>query len=293
MLTNRHGLPVPLVNAILNDPYTNSGSDITVTGLIQPPQIRYLMQGRDVTEDATDCIWRLLGSAVHAILERAYPDTAIVEQRMFTRVNGWVVSGQFDVYDSGRLTDYKITSVYSRGGKLAWEQQLNLLAALCRRNDMPVTDVEIVAIFRDWRQMEVFGAYDYPEAQVAVIPVSLWSADEAEAYLIERVRLHQQAVPPPCTDEERWRQVSKVALMQKGKKRAIKLYDAQPEGFVLSKGQYWEDRPGAYRRCESYCPASKHCEQWNETRRREQDRVTEPEDVADAAGHIEASPVAG
>jgi hypothetical protein len=291
MLTNRYGLPAPLVNAIRNDPYSNSGSDITVTGLIQPPQIRFLTQGKDTIEDAAECIWRLLGQAVHAILERAYPGTAIVEKRVFTTVDGWTVSGQFDVYDSGRLTDYKITSVYSRGGKLAWEQQLNLLAAICRRNDMPVTDAEIVAIFRDWRQMEVFNAYDYPQAQVAVIPVLLWPAEQAENYLIERVCLHKQAVPPRCTDEERWMQAAKWALMQKGKKRAIKLFDAQPDGLTLGKGQYWEHRPGAYRRCESYCPASSYCEQWDEDRRREQNRATEPQDVADAAGHIEAGSV--
>jgi hypothetical protein len=260
MITNRHGLPAPLVNAIRNDPYSRGRSDISVTQLIQPPQPRKLLKGRDVEEDAADCIWRLLGQAVHTILERAYPETAVVEKRIFSKVRDWIVSGQFDVYENEVLTDYKITSVYARDGKIEWENQLNVLRALCHRNEMPVNKVQIVAIFRDWRPKEAL-AEDYPNAQVAVLPVPLWPIERAEEYLEERVRLHQLDEPPPCTDEERWHQPDKWALMMKGKKRAIKLFDKQPE-ITLTEGQYWEHRPGAYRRCESYCNASTICPQW-------------------------------
>src|SRR6185436_15819592 len=107
MITNRHGLPAPLVNAMRNDPYTKGRSDISVTQLIQPPQPRKLLKGREIEEDASELIWRLLGQAVHTILERAYPDTAITEKRVFGEVLGWIVSGQFDVYDNGLLSDYK------------------------------------------------------------------------------------------------------------------------------------------------------------------------------------------
>jgi len=293
LITNRHGLPAPLVNAIRNDPYSKGRSDISVTQLIQPPQIRALMRGKEVVEDAADCIWRLLGQAVHTILERAYPETAIVEQRLYAEVLGWIVSGQFDVYDNGTLTDYKITSVYAHGRvKPEWENQLNLLRALAHRNGMPVSRLEIVAIFRDWRQREVFTSYDYPPSQVSLIPVPVWTIDEAEEYLEERVRLHQMETPPPCTDEERWLQPAKWALMQKGRKRAVKLFDSQPESLVLTKGQYWEHRPGRYRRCEDYCAASAHCEQWRKDREsleRNANVSPEQEDVAHVAGHSAAS----
>lgn len=311
MLTNRHNLPAPLVNAIKNDPYTKGRSDISVTQLIQPPQIRRLLQGREVTEDASELIWRLLGSAVHAILERAYPDTAIVEKRLFAEVLGWIVSGQFDVYDNGILSDYKITSVYAYGKvKPEWENQLNLLAALCRKNQMPVRRLEIVAIFRDWRRYEAL-AHDYPEAQVAVIPVQLWTEEEAEAYMEERVRIHQLDTPPRCSDEERWMQPEKWALMKKGQKRAVKLFASSEALFdhaekygvlerkidelVWAKTHYAEHRPGAYRRCEDYCAASNVCEQWRghlESVRREPDGPSEQEDVADAAGLLETGAMA-
>lgn len=306
MLTNRHNLPTPLVNAILNDPYNAGESDISVTRLIQPPQIKWLLRGREVTEDAVDRIWALLGQVMHTILERANPGTAVVEKRLFTKVRGWVVSGQFDVLEGNVLTDYKFTTVYARGGKVEWVNQLNLLYALCRRNDVAIDRAQVIAIFRDWRPREAL-AHDYPKTQVAVIPVPLWSPEKAEAYLEERVRIHQLDNPPPCTDEERWAQPERWALMQgeqeqwalmqEGRKRAVKvldekqdlplkpgqywerregqpgkrairLFETKPE-ITLGRGQYWEHRPGAYRRCEGYCAAAPFCPQLAAEQRQE------------------------
>lgn len=266
MITNTQNLPTPLVNAIKNDPYDRGLSDISVTQLIGPPQIRKLTLGREIVEDASDCIWRLIGSAVHAILERADPGTAIVEQRLYTEVLGWIVSGAFDVYNNARLSDYKITSVLAYGKtKPEWTNQLNLLAALLRRNNKPVTDLEVVAIWRDWRSREATYDANYPQAQVSVVPIPLWTEAEAEAYLHERVRLHQLDTPPPCTDEERWHQPDKFALMKKGNKRAVKLYDAMPDfENDISRNDpklYWEHRVGEYIRCERFCAVAHVCPQ--------------------------------
>lgn len=264
-ITNRAGLPAPIVQAILNDPYDAGDSDISVTRLIQPPQMRKLMRehGQELSEDASDRIWALLGQAVHTILERAYKgSSAIVERRIYREVAGWNVSGQFDVLEDGILSDYKITSVYARDGKREWEEQLNLLRALAATDPSlsEITKLQIVAIFRDWRPKEALKD-DYPDSQVAIIPVTLWTIEKAEAFLHERVQQHQSDNPPPCTDDERWLQPEKWALMKKGAKRAIKLFEAKPDNVELQNGQFWEHRPGAYRRCESYCSVSSVCPQ--------------------------------
>lgn len=334
-LTNRHNLPAPLVNAIRNDPYSRGHSDISVTQLIQPPQIRYLARGMEIEEDASDCIWRLLGQAVHTILERACDGKDIAEQRVFSNVRGWVVSGQFDLHQEDHtLNDYKITSVYTRDGKIEWVNQLNLLRALCMRNGMRVDKLQVIAIFRDWRPKEALAS-DYPKSQVAVIPVEMWPIEEAEAYLDERVRLHQMDIPPPCTNEERWQQptqwalmqgqVDQWALMQKDRKRAIRLYDEKPTGELkpdqyiehrpgepgkravrlfdskplfmqLGPRQYWEYRPGAYRRCENYCAVSRLCPQWKtyeESQRLNEDATSERQNVADDPRCVETDSVEG
>lgn len=264
-LTNKAGLPLPLVRAVANDPYDAGDTDISVTRLLQPPQLRKLMQGaQGLTEDASERIWALLGQSVHTILERAYKGTqAIVERRVRREVLGWKVSGQFDVLEDGVLSDYKITSVYARDGKIEWEQQLNLLRVLAASDLMlpAIHRLQIVAIFRDWRPKEALKD-DYPDSQVAIIPVNLWPLEKAEEYLLERVRLHQADIAEPCTDEERWAQPSKWALMKKGQKKAVRLFDSKPVFVTLEDNQYWEHRPGAYRRCENYCPVSGICPQW-------------------------------
>lgn len=266
LVTNNFNLPLPLVRAIQNDPYDGGDCDISVTRLIQPPQIAKLSKGLELTEDASERVWSLLGQAVHTILERANaPSVKLsIEERLYTERLGWRISGKFDVWEDGVLSDYKITSVFAREGKVEWENQLNLLALLCAENLIPVHRLQIVAIFRDWRPKEALKD-DYPDSQVAVIPVKLWPIERTEAYLEERVRLYQQDEITPCSDEERWHQPDKWALMAKGRKRAIKLFDAKPENVTLADKQYWEHRPGGYRRCESYCPVSSVCPQWKPT----------------------------
>lgn len=275
-VTNKHFLPEAIVSAISNDDYDPGKCDISVTTLIAPPQIRHLkrLHGATLTEDASDCIWRLMGQAVHSILERA-DSTDMREERLYGEFNGWVVSGKFDnvVVSSGHLSDYKVTSVYAvkSGIKPEWEAQLNCLAHLCRLNGRVIKELSITAILRDWNKYGAKTNFDYPAANWIVIPCPLWSENQAKQYIDWRVRLHQEADKgnvAPCTDEERWRVPDKWALMAKGKKRAIKLFNSQAEieKVTLSDGQYIEPRPGEDKRCENYCQVSAHCKQFLETR---------------------------
>ena len=266
-LTNKMGLPEPLVNAVKNQAYSPGSSDITVTTLIQPPLIRKLRKEHDseVEEDVSDRIWALIGSATHGILENAFKGTqARVEERVYAQVLGWKIGGQFDVLEGSTLSDYKITSVYSADGKIEWEQQLNVLRWLLHKNNTLVDKLQIVAIFRDWSKHGIKKNPDYPPSQVSVINIPVWTLEDTEAYIKERVALHQLAEPPMCNDEERWANPEQWALMKKGGKRAIKLYPSQ-EGVILSPDQYWEHRPATYKRCEDYCSVSKFCPLWNNT----------------------------
>lgn len=269
MLTNNYGLPEPLVNAIMNDKYSRGSADITVTTLIQPPQIRQLLQTFQPEEDASDKIWSLLGQATHTILERAYEgqDDVRVEERLYMQCCGWKIGGQFDVYDAKTRTlfDYKIVSVWSRDGKEEWVQQLNLLRLLAEENDMPVERLKICAIFRDWQKKKSKVERDYPQSQAELINVPVWSLEDTRQFMVERVQLHQ--VPArPCTDAERWKSDDVYAVMKKGGKRAVKLFTNQSiaESFALSKGKDHEVafRPGEYKRCDDYCAASQNCPQW-------------------------------
>ena len=89
----------------------------------------------------------------------------------------------------------------------------------------------------------------------------MWTLEATEDFIRERIALHTAETPRPCTDEERWHQPDKWALMKKGQKKAIKLYEEKPENLTLSKDHFLEHRPGAYRRCEAYCPVAAVCPQ--------------------------------
>lgn len=264
MLTNRLNLPDGVVAAVTNDPYTRGDSDISVTQLISPAFQRKLRQEVEVIEDVSDRIWSLLGQSVHTVLERAYRGKGRAEERLYMPVAGWKVSGQFDVIEDGCLQDYKVTSVWSviGDGKKEWEQQLNLLRLLAHHNGIEVTSLRIIAILRDWSKGRATSS-DYPQAQVVALDIPMWSIEEAEAFMLERVTAHQDPNPPVCSDEERWKRDDVFAVVKAGRKSAVKLFDdvmlALGHAEALGTGHSVETRPGGYTRCESYCNVSHEC----------------------------------
>ena len=272
--TNKSNLPAALAAAIANDPYSCGDSDITVTGLIAPPRQKALMatHADKLTEDVASCIFRLIGSSVHSILERSQ-SSELKEARLSTERNGWKISGAFDSFalSSGILADYKVTTLYAvkDGYKEEWEQQLNLLALLCREHWLPVKKLQIVAILRDWSMNGAKRNPDFPQQQVVTVDIPLWDDAKAEKYLIERVQAHQEARAgklPLCSDTDRWKTSDVWAVMKTGNKRAKKLCKSDQEAGALAAelgdGHIVEFRKGECKRCPDYCSVSDYCEQW-------------------------------
>lgn len=271
--TNVHNLPASIVRAVQNDPYTGGG-DISATKLIDSPRVVQLTKvHRDrITADVSERVWSLLGQAVHTIMERAglREEGLIVEQRLFAEVNGWSVSGQFDVLDleAQKISDFKVTTVYKAKGNDKWTQQLNILRWLAHQNGNPVEQLEVVAIFRDWRKTEAQRNPEYPQAAIQVIPIPVWPLDEAEAYIRERVLIHQEAaegVDIECTDEERWYSGDSYALVKPGNTRALRVFTEPPADTDVPDGYVVQHRRGEYKRCQHYCDVSAWCEQWANT----------------------------
>lgn len=70
ILTNKFGLPNTLYDAIKYDTHKLAG-DISVTTLIDAPQVRLLKKKHTYEEDVVDGLYALMGTALHHILERA------------------------------------------------------------------------------------------------------------------------------------------------------------------------------------------------------------------------------
>ena len=276
-ITNMHNLPAAIVAAVQNDPYVGGG-DISTTKLIDSPQVRVLGSAHKdaISVDVSERVFSLMGQAVHTVLERAglKEEGVIVEQRLFAEVNGWQVSGQVDrmhVAD-GTLSDFKVTTVYKQHGSDGWTRQLNVLRWLAHQNGYDtINTLEVVAIFRDFRKTEAQRNPDYPQAAIQTISVPVWSLEDTEEYITERVYLHQAASrgePVPCTDEERWFSGNTYALTKHGAKRATRVSSDPSEfGDVDFKEYAIEVRAGEYKRCEHYCDVSQFCAQWSSTKR--------------------------
>ena len=291
-LTNISNLPKAIERAVKNDPYDSSGSNISTTRLIAPPRIRVLEQRNFdlIKEDVSDRIFSLLGQSVHHIIERAKLKIDISERRLFYKddaiTNGWTLSGQFDYLTrDGNLIDFKVTSAWAAldaltNGKDEWENQLNVLDFLCRKNqkdltrykkEIKVKSLSIMAILRDWSKLKVMQSDNYPRKQVVMIPVRRWSEEQQEIYVKTRIKLHQDAEQskelPMCTAKERWRKEDSYAVMKDNRKTAWRVFTTKEEAvqFLLSqkmiegKGCSIVFRKGEDVRCQHYCRVNEFC----------------------------------
>ena len=284
-LSNQLGLPEPLVEAIRNDSYDPGDCEFTTGQLIRPVRINSLTRryGDQISEDASDRIFALLGQAIHTILERAgnqdsEHDQYVVEKRYFVDFEGTKISGQIDVFDSKTkvLSDYKLCSRYEadREIKPEWVQQANINAFLMRQNGHMVVGMQIVAIFRDWSKMMAARKDDYPQGQVKILEVESWPEEKTIDFIRARIQAHRDGVddPPLCTPKERWTRPTQWALMKKGQKRAVKLFEdhekeraivAASVGYGVPKdvGKYSVvERPGEDVRCKYYCGVARFCD---------------------------------
>ena len=213
--TNKHDVPIEVIRAVQNDPYTKGeGVTLSVTQLIKPPRIVALAEQHDadISVDYRDEVFKLLGKAVHLALENANvgDENLIPERRLYAEIDGWRISGQTDTMSlkEKMLTDYKCTSVYAVGSdKPEWEQQLNLYTWLWRKHGYEVERLRIMAILRDWRRSEADKKFDYPQSPVVCLEIPLWGFIKQTDFVQQRVAMHQAAMKgelPECTDEDRW-----------------------------------------------------------------------------------------
>jgi hypothetical protein len=283
-LTNKHELPESIINVLRRPEYTKGKAHLSVTQLLNSPKIVALTQKfwDELEQDAADMVWSLFGTAIHKVLEHGKDDNHIVEQRIHAEIDGWNISGAIDlqiVNDKGvDIRDYKTTSAWAvMNEKAEWAQQLNMYAYLVERvKKVPVTSVGIVAIIRDWSRRDAALKEDYPQAPIKEVPIKLWTFEEREAFVMERVHKHAEAAfaietegdLPPCTPQEMWEKPTMWAVKKTGGVRAKSVHQSEEEANLaiaeLGKGYEIEVRPGSRTRCETFCPVNHRCLQWHE-----------------------------
>jgi len=282
-VTNDHNLPSPVVRALSRNDYDSGNTHLSVTQLIDSPRVQALRRKHwdEITEDVSDKLWSVLGTAVHRVFEENVEEDVISEERLFLDVNDWTVSGAIDLQDKEGPVDYKCTSVWSViFEKKEWALQLNCYAWLMRHAKARTsTKLKIVAVMRDWNRREAQRNPDYPQAPIQIVDVPKWTDEEQDQYVAERVKLHQDAQIaeamgerlPLCTDEERWRKKSSYAVRKPTNKKATRVFDelSLAEKYVEDNSEIKyviDERVGEYTRCkQNWCRVAEFCDQYEET----------------------------
>lgn len=293
-ITNRLNLPGPIFRALAHDGYTpgERKADISVTSLIGSPLISELRKRHDheITEDASDRVWSLLGHSVHYVCEHAANEDSIAEKRLYMDIDGWTLTGQTDLFEGTTenkkivnvISDFKVTSIFSflLGLKEEWVAQVNLNAMLWRNAGHQVHRGQIIAILKDWQSSKARIDQNYPQCAVNVVNIPLWDQASAIAYAKKRIALHKAARAtkdpdkiPTCTDEEKWYRNGSFAVMKVGNKKATAVRSTL-EDAKIAMHQFQIDRPkdkfeiverpGEYIRCTRFCTVKNWCKFYRE-----------------------------
>jgi len=275
ILTNKYNVSEVFVTAVENDPYSKGDAHISVTGLLSPPQMRYLLEKHDheIEVDVSDRLAALHGQAMHVIAERAATDNLqlLTEKTIYTHYLGWKIKGQFDgvLIGPGILRDLKNCKAYKvADSKIPeeWVQQTNVYKRMLQKEKgLVINQIQVDVFIRDFDKRRARTSQGYPPSAGYKIDIPVWDDDTIDAFIEERVRLHQEAEPRSCSERDIWARPAKYAVMKRGNVRAVRLFDTPYEAdqFASSSASlYVEYRPGEAVRCMDHCAAAPFCPQW-------------------------------
>lgn len=285
-ITNPFGVPQAMVEAVTPD--QGRGLDpnrLSITDLINPPIMRLLRHRHwhEMEETVDSRVWLLLGVAVHEYLDRHTPGAS--EIKIELKHDKFTLVGVIDIIEGIIIADYKVTSVFSflLGEKIEWEQQLNCYNYMHRKKaesegrEHLIKTLKIVAILRDHKPSMALRDHNYPQSAILQKEVRVWSPEEQESYIMDRVETHYRAsmgIVEPCTPAERYHKDDKYAVKVEGNIRAKRVLDTKEaaEGWIK---EYLEKmsmkkkspeklvidfRPGEDTRCLRFCPVRNFCE---------------------------------
>ena len=282
-ITNKFGLPETIMAFATRNHYNAGKSDITVTQLIDSPRVVSLRKTHAhlMEQDVSEMLWALMGTALHHVLETQDTGNHINEERLFVRMDGWMISGQIDSqiieHDGVIIGDYKFTSAWAvMNEKPDWDRQLNAYAFLVRKaKKVRVKGLRIYALIRDWNRRDVVKA-GYPQTPLVTINISLWSEEEQDQYMQSRLHVHSEADATinlggeltECAPDERWQRGESFAVMNEKNLtgRAKRVFDVREdaEEYVKNnKATVIVVRPAAPTRCiNNFCRVAEYCEQF-------------------------------
>jgi len=270
--TNNSNVSLPLAVWLMEDDYDYDDRTnlISATSLLKPTRALVLKIqniGLDKEVDITELVSARMGSALHAIAEKAWnnkdnikkaleamgasnvfdrfvinPTGALnidaipvyIEQRHETEIDGFIISGKYDLVLDGTISDYKSTSVWTYiydSNAIKYTQQGSVYKWLAPERITGNT-IDIQFIFTDWSSAQALRDSNYPQSRVLTKSYPLWSTDRTESYIkakladITRYTSMTQDELPKCTSEELWESATKYKYFKNpNAQRATKNFD--------------------------------------------------------------------
>lgn len=299
------------VMEIENNRYKMS-DNYSVTELLDPPRLVRMKKkySEQIVYRVESQIDSLMGTAMHALFEqnlRSYsavdPHYSLEKRLKYPFVvdgETRIVSGQYDiVYKEKDMTDIKTAKTWKLvfdPELTSWTQQQNIYAALCRlAGGLSIETISALIIYKDWTAMNAIRDPKYPREPIELRPLNMWSHEEQEAFIMDRLQKHiaceelEDKDMPVCSAEERWERFPDGRVVQfayfknAGGKRANKvLHDATDiagavETATKIKGcnadSWIEIRHCERKRCEKWCPVNDFCDVHQEYMRKKKNNA--------------------
>lgn len=278
-ITNKKGLPEQLVRAVERE-YTYQDKRYSITSLLDTHRILQLKRRHhdELSQDVGDMIWMIFGSGIHKAIEDAGVEPGQhAEKRLEYQFGDYTLSGIVDFIDENKelVLDWKTTSVWNyiyKSSHDKWLKQLQLSALLWFKNTGQwIQKGQIGALLKDYKK-KPFPEEGYPDSELQIIEFDLGSPTDIEEWVIQTfddialMETFDDHELPLCTPEERWNTGDKWAVIEKGKKRATRVYDNEEEAtehvssaFSIGVKMEIDFRPGEDKRCKDYCPVKAFC----------------------------------
>lgn len=276
-VTNRLNLPSAFVRAVSRERHNKPNHFSATTLLKGVKEIVLTLRHFDELEiDASESLFAVFGTAVHAIMEANAGTDDFVEESFETKIGAFTVTGKCDSYDmdAGIVWDWKTASTWKIIMKDFddWKRQGLIYAYLMRANGLTVNECRFVALLKDYSRTKARTEKDYPPAPVYVyaFPVTESELDKIGAFISEKISGIEKALKlpdeeiPPCTPSERWERGAGFAVKKKGNKRATRILSGRDEAENLAEslGKEFvvEERKGESVKCAGYCPCREFCD---------------------------------
>ncbi len=279
-ITNKKHLPTQLVRAVERE-YTYQPKRYSITSLLDTHRILQLKRRHndELSQDVSDMLWMIFGSGIHKAIEDAGVDPGQhAEKRLEWQFGEYTLSGIVDFIDENNelILDWKTTSLWTyiyRSNDEKWLKQLQLSALLWFKNTGQwISKGQIGALLKDYKK-KPFPEAGYPDSELQIIDFDLGSPTDIEEWVIQtfaeiaEMEALQDHELPLCSPADRWNTGDKYAVTEKGKKRAVRVYDNE-EDATRHVSQAFSDgikmdinyRPGEDKRCKDYCPVKHFCD---------------------------------